>query len=85
VPCVATDSGDATEILGDAGIIAPPRNPQELAAGWQRMIALGHEGRRALGIRARARIVENYDLDQVVQRFEALYCEIANAETAVPV
>ncbi len=76
VPCVATDSGDAAEILGEFGIIVPPRDPQALAEGWQRMIALGPEGRRALGTRARARIVDNYDLDQVVPRFEALYSEI---------
>ena len=82
VPCVATGCGDAAEILGEFGIIVPPRDPQALAEGWQRMIALGHEGRRALGIRARARIVENYDLDQVVRRFEALYCEIANGPLA---
>ncbi len=82
VPCVATGSGDAAEILGEFGIIVPPHDPQALAKGWQRMIALGHEGRRALGIRARARIVENYDLDQVVRRFEALYCEIANGPLA---
>ena len=81
VPCVATDSGDAAEILDDTGIIVPPRDPQALAAGWQRMIALGREGRRALGLRARARIVENYDLDQVVSRFEALYCQIATTRS----
>jgi glycosyltransferase involved in cell wall biosynthesis len=77
VPCVATDIGDSALVIGDAGIIVPPSDPQALAAGWQRMIALGHESRRALGIRARARIVENYDLERVVPRFEALYCEIA--------
>jgi glycosyltransferase involved in cell wall biosynthesis len=82
VPCVATDIGDSALVIGDAGIIVPPRDPQALAAGWQRMIALGREGRRALGIRARARIVENYDLDRVVPRFEALYSEIAGATPA---
>ena len=80
VPCVATDSGDAAEILGEVGIIVPPRDPHALAEGWNRMIALGSEGRRALGLRARARIVENYDLDRVVPRFEALYSEIAGAD-----
>jgi glycosyltransferase involved in cell wall biosynthesis len=78
VPCVATDIGDSALVIGDAGIIVPARDPQALAAGWHRMIALGHEGRRALGIRARARIVENYDIERVVRRFEALYCEIAD-------
>jgi len=82
VPCVATGNGDAAEILGDTGIIVAPRDPQALAAGWQRLIALGPEDRRALGIRARARIVENYELDRVVSRFEALYNEIATPEPA---
>ena len=82
VPCVATDIGDWALVIGDAGIIVPPRDPQALAAGWQRMIALGREGRRALGVRARARIVENYDLERIVPRFEALYSEITAQDPA---
>lgn len=77
VPCVATDSGDAAKILGDTGVIVPPRDPQALADGWQCMIALGDDGRRALGNRARARIVANYDLNRVVSLYEALYYKIA--------
>ena len=77
LPCVATDSGDAALIVGDAGIIVPPRDAAALAAGWAQLIALGDEGRAALGARARARVVEHYDLDRVVPRFEALYEEIA--------
>ncbi len=41
-------------------------------------IALGAEGRRMLGARARVRIVENYDLGRIVARFEALYAELAD-------
>ena len=74
---MATDSGDAAKILGDTGVIVPPRDPQALAEGWQRMIAIGDEGRRALGVRARARIVANYDLNRVVSLYEALYYKIA--------
>ncbi len=82
VPCVATDSGDAALIVGDTGIIVRPRDAAALAAGWAQLIALGHEGRAALGARARARIVEHYDLDRVVPRFEALYEEIAGKGAA---
>jgi glycosyltransferase involved in cell wall biosynthesis len=76
IPCVATDSGDAAAIIGDSGIVVPPRDPRALAAGWARIIALDPAARRALGAAARARIVENYDLDQVVSRYEQLYRQI---------
>jgi hypothetical protein len=58
----------------------PARNPEALAAGWQRVMGLGAEGRAALGARARARIVEHYDLARVVARFEVLYDEIAGGD-----
>ncbi|MGC2411829.1 MAG: glycosyltransferase [Stellaceae bacterium] len=79
-PCVATDTGDCAAVIGDAGIIVPPRDPQALAAGWQRMIALGRDDRVALGLRARTQIVENYNLERIVPRFEALYCEITDGD-----
>jgi glycosyltransferase involved in cell wall biosynthesis len=77
IPCVATDSGDAALVIGDTGIVVPPRDPAALAAGWERLLGLGPAGRQARGERARARIVEHYDLDRVVPRYAALYEEIA--------
>jgi glycosyltransferase involved in cell wall biosynthesis len=84
IPCAATAIGDATEIIGAAGFIAPPRDPVALAAAWERLAALGPDGRRALGIEARARIVENYDLAAIVARYEALY-QAVERHAAVPV
>jgi glycosyltransferase involved in cell wall biosynthesis len=82
VPCVATDTGDAPLIIGDTGIIVPPRDPAALAEGWRRLAELGPEGRAELGTTARARIIEHYDIDQIVPRFEALYEEIAGTGAA---
>jgi glycosyltransferase involved in cell wall biosynthesis len=73
VPCVATDIGDSAEIVGDTGAIVPPRDPEALAAGWERLAALGPDERRALGAAARAHIVEHYDLAAIVARYETLY------------
>jgi len=82
VPCVATDSGDAAELIGETGIVVPPRNPEALAAAWDRLIALGSDGRQALGRKARGRIENNYAIGPVVARYEALYEEIAARDPA---
>jgi len=76
IACVATDSGDASLIIDDTGLVVPPRDPAALAAGWQRLVELGPDGRSALGAKARTRIVQHYDIDHIVPRFEELYQEM---------
>ncbi len=76
VPCVATDVGDSALIIGDTGIIVPPKNPQALADGWKKILMMDVEERRKLGQAARRRIEENFSLDSVVARYENLYREL---------
>jgi glycosyltransferase involved in cell wall biosynthesis len=76
LPCVATDTGDAAELLGRTGIVVPPRDPQALAAAWRKLVDLGAEGRRLLGDRARERIAREYCIGAAVARYEALYSDI---------
>jgi glycosyltransferase involved in cell wall biosynthesis len=77
IPCVATDCGDSAAIIGDAGIIVPPRDPRALAAAWREMLALAPEQRRELGKHARARVQQHYDLGAIVARYDDFYQEIA--------
>jgi glycosyltransferase involved in cell wall biosynthesis len=79
VPCVGTDVGDIAEIIGDPGAVVPPRDPAALAAAWERLAVLTPPDRAAHGAAARARIVENFRLQVVVSRYEALYEDIAAA------
>ena len=76
VPCVATDDGDARTIIDETGIVVPRRDPAALAAAWERLIALGEDGRRTLGVAARARIAQSFDIGGIVARYEALYDDI---------
>ena len=46
VPCVTTDVGDSAAIVGDTGLVVPPRNPAKLAAAWERLRSEGNDSRR---------------------------------------
>jgi glycosyltransferase involved in cell wall biosynthesis len=75
VPCVVTDVSDSAWIVGDTGQVVPPRNPEALCAGWQKLIDMGFEARRNLGARARQRIKERFSIESIVQDYERIYQE----------
>lgn len=65
VPAVTTDIGDAAWIVGDTGIVVPPRNPGELARGMNRMFdRLSREP--SLKDQARLRIVQNFNRERLI-------------------
>jgi glycosyltransferase involved in cell wall biosynthesis len=81
VPCVVTDVGDSAWIINDTGRVVPPRESESLATAWKALIALGRDGRQALGWRARQRVIDYFSLGAVVQQYEDLYeCLIARAK-----
>ena len=80
IPCVATDVGDSAVLVGDAGTMVPPANSAALADACSTLLELPRESRIALGRRARARIVENFELSRVVDRYQALYERLAEAD-----
>jgi glycosyltransferase involved in cell wall biosynthesis len=73
VPCVTTAVGDSAWIVGRTGIVVPPRDPEALADALGRLVALGCEGRRQLGAAARARVIEHFEVDDIVGRYQELY------------
>jgi glycosyltransferase involved in cell wall biosynthesis len=77
LPCVVTDVGDSKDIVGDAGIVVPAHDPAALAGAWDRLVAMGPEGRRDLGRSARSRIEGVYGIETIARRYEDIY------ETAV--
>jgi glycosyltransferase involved in cell wall biosynthesis len=73
VPCVVTDVGDTTWIVGETGRVIPPRDANALALAWEEMIEMNQEDRKALGLLARARVIEHFPIQAVMARYEALY------------
>lgn len=71
---IATDVGDARRIIGEAGLIVPPRDPDALADAIQRLVDNDAE-RREFGRRARRRIVEHFSLERAVDAFARVHRE----------
>lgn len=74
-PCVATDVGDATRIIGDTGWVVPPNDSRALADGIQaalqaRLLQGKWEQRR---LRTRQHVLEEYDIGVMVQRYRAVW------------
>lgn len=77
VPCVTTDVGDAAYLVGDTGRIVPPRTPSALASAILNILDMTEESRRYLGNRARRRITSDFSVERLVDRYVALYRELA--------
>jgi len=78
VPCVATDVGDTAYLLGDGGIVVPPRNPSAFEAALAQLVQAGPEGRRAMGERGRARLAEHFSIRLVSKCYEDLYRDLVS-------
>lgn len=73
LPAVATDVGDAREIVGDTGLIVPPGNPEALAEAINSLLEEPEESRLRRRERARDRVIEKFSLEVAVEKFERLY------------
>jgi glycosyltransferase involved in cell wall biosynthesis len=73
VPCVATDVGDAANIIEKTGRIVPPRDPRSLANAWDELLSLSEIERINLGKAARERIATQFSLEKSVQRYSEIY------------
>ena len=76
VPCVATDTGDCAAVVGDTGLVVPPRNPRALAEAVVSLLTMPSDQRATLGRAARQRISDQYSLSAIAERYQALYTEL---------
>ncbi|MGB8690234.1 MAG: glycosyltransferase [Microcoleus sp.] len=70
VPCVVTDVGDSAWIVGDKGVVIPPKNPEALKTAINELIEkinLDDYNRQEM----RQRIVEQFSVRQLVLKTKA--------------
>lgn len=68
-PIVATDVGDARQLIGDAGIVVPPRDPAALAEAVVRLRD-DPDLREKMSVRARSRIENDFCLADAAAAFD---------------
>jgi glycosyltransferase involved in cell wall biosynthesis len=76
VPCVVTDVGDSAWIVGDTGLVVPPRDATALVSAWEGVLDL--IARKKLAQAARARMEAEFDIRLIARRYDAVYREYAN-------
>jgi len=75
-PAIATDVGDAREIIGDDRFVSAVADPEGLAACILHVLSLGPEERHALGLDQRRTIERRFDIEQVWCMYRDLYFSI---------
>ena len=73
VPCVATDVGDCALMIGRTGRIVPPRDATGMAGAWGALLSLPAADRQSLGLAARQRVRERFEIGSVTDRYQQLY------------
>lgn len=81
VPCVATDVGDSAWVLGEGGLIAPPRDAEAMGAALERLAGLDEAARRAIGAAGRARAIANFDINDIAVQYRRLYASAVERVT----
>jgi glycosyltransferase involved in cell wall biosynthesis len=76
-PCIATDVGDAALVIGQTGRIVPPGNAPALAGAMIELATLPPPARKSLGITARERIADLYDIESIATRYADLWLDLA--------
>jgi len=79
IPVVATDVGDAREIVGETGLVVPPGSAAVLADALRKLISESAERRRERAKLCRERIVTHFSLERAVAQFDTLYLSGVNA------
>ena len=73
IPCVATDIGDSSIIIGDTGVVVPPKDKGSLIKGLEILLNMSLEEYLTLSEKAIDRIKSNYALNRIVDEYASLY------------
>ncbi len=88
VPCLVTDAGDSALVVGDSGWVCRAQDPGDLIRALRSALdhdgAAGGEELRAIGERARRRIVEQFSVEALVLATTAQLDRLVDGASGAP-
>ncbi len=82
VPCVVTDVGDSAAVLGEGGRVVAAEDALALADAICELLDLSRDQRQAIGMQARQRVLAQFSIQAVVERYQELYLRLTATEDA---
>lgn len=76
VPCVSTDVGDVTEMVGDTGLVVPVDDVLAMASGLMSLLTEAGPARVVRSAAARQRIVDRYSLPTIAAQYDNLWRKV---------
>jgi glycosyltransferase involved in cell wall biosynthesis len=83
LPIVATDVGGNAEVVihGVNGFVVPPGSDEALANGMKSVLRLPEAERHLMAERGRLLAREKFEIERILDRWEALYCQQIEGKT----
>lgn len=72
LPCVVTNVGDSSIIVGDSGIVVEPYNSQAIVEGWKKLQKIISKKNFEIDSEQRIRICNNYSIEKMVSNTEQI-------------
>ena len=75
LPLIATDVGGNRDVIvdGETGWLVPARDTEALRTAMHQLVTMPDADRRAMGDAGRRRTIEAFSLDEIVDRWSAIY------------
>lgn len=80
IPCVATDVGDSALIIGETGRVVGSGDMAGIAKNIIDIYEMPVSERKKLGVDARKRVSELFEISAVTRQFETVYMELTEKE-----
>lgn len=85
VPCVTTNVGDAAFVVGETGMVVPPRDPEALSQAILVMLALAPHEYVHRAAAARERVERLFDIDAIARQYDNfILCPAARPQREPP-